>query len=79
MNGQNAYWTTGPHVIQLLTSEGVVHARVEGNVLLWTDGVYTMRLETALPKPRPSGSRRPREPRSARGVAGASDHEEGSR
>jgi hypothetical protein len=50
VNGQDAYWTTGPHVIQLLTSEGIVHARVEGNVLLWRDGVYTMRLETALPK-----------------------------
>ena len=24
--------------------------RVEGNVLLWRDGPYTMRLETSLPK-----------------------------
>jgi hypothetical protein len=49
VGGLDAYWTTGPHVIQLLTSEGVVHVRVEGNVLLWRDGPYTMRLETAVP------------------------------
>jgi hypothetical protein len=44
------YWTTGTHVLQLLTSEGVVYVRVEGNVLLWRDGSHTMRLETDLPK-----------------------------
>jgi hypothetical protein len=50
VGGLDAYWTTGPHTIQLLTSDGIVYARVEGNVLLWRDGPYTMRLETALPK-----------------------------
>jgi len=44
------YWTTGTHVLQLLTSEGVVYVRVEGNVLLWRAGSHTMRLETDLPK-----------------------------
>ena len=50
VDGREAVWTTGPHVLRLLTSEGVVDVRVEGNVLLWTDGAHTMRLETAVPK-----------------------------
>jgi hypothetical protein len=50
VDGVDYYWTTGTHVLQLLTSEGVVYVRVEGNVLLWRDGSHTMRLETALPK-----------------------------
>jgi hypothetical protein len=50
VDGVDYYWTTGTHVLQLLTSEGVVYVRVEGNVLLWSDGSHTMRLETALPK-----------------------------
>lgn len=43
-------WTTGRHSLQLLTSEGIRYVRVNGNVLLWRDGPYTLRLETALPK-----------------------------
>jgi hypothetical protein len=50
VDGVDYYWTTGTHVLQLLTSEGVVYVRVEGNVLLWSDGSHTMRLETGLPK-----------------------------
>ena len=50
VDGVDYYWTTGTHVLQLLTGEGVVYVRVEGNVLLWRDGSHTMRLETALPK-----------------------------
>lgn len=45
---RNAVWTTGPHLLQLLTSEGVAFVRVEGNVLLWSDRPFTLRLETAL-------------------------------
>ena len=71
--------TTGPHVLRLLTSEGVVDVRVEGNVLLWTDGAHTMRLETAVPV----GRRSHRDLRgnhvATPGVAGVSDREEGSR
>jgi len=48
--GVDYYWTTGTHLLELLTSEGVMYVRVEGNVLLWRDGPYTMRLETSLPK-----------------------------
>ena len=50
IDGVEYYWTRGTHLLQLLTSEGVVYVRVEGNVLLWRDGSHTMRLETALPK-----------------------------
>jgi hypothetical protein len=50
VGGAEAIWTTGPHTIRLLTSEGIVYAGVDGNVLLWRDGPYTMRLETSLPK-----------------------------
>jgi hypothetical protein len=50
VDGIDGIWTRGPHVLRLLTSDGVVFQRVDGNVLLWRDGPYTMRLETALPK-----------------------------
>ena len=50
LDGVEYYWTRGTHLLQLLTGEGVVYVRVEGNVLLWRDGSHTMRLETALPK-----------------------------
>lgn len=51
VDGREAVWTTGPHVLRLLTSDGVVDVRVNGNVLLWTDGESTMRLEAAVSKP----------------------------
>jgi hypothetical protein len=50
VDGREAVWTTGPHVLRLLTSDGVADVPVEGNVLLWTDGRHTMRLETAVSK-----------------------------
>lgn len=49
VDGVDYYWTTGTHLLELLTSEGVAYVRVEGNVLLWRDGRHTMRLETSLP------------------------------
>jgi hypothetical protein len=51
IDGIDYYWTTGAHLLQLLTGEGVVYVRVDGNVLLWRDGPHTMRLETALTRP----------------------------
>lgn len=50
VDGVDYYWTTGAHLLELLTGEGVVYVRVEGNVLLWRDGPFTMRLETSLPR-----------------------------
>ncbi len=49
VDGIDYYWTTGTHLLELLTSDGVAYVRVEGNVLLWRDGPHTMRLETSLP------------------------------
>jgi hypothetical protein len=41
-------WVEGPHIYQQ-TSGGTTFERlVEGNVLIWTQGVVTYRLETAL-------------------------------
>jgi hypothetical protein len=45
-----AFWATGSHLLKLLTSDGVVYVRVDGNVLLWREGTQTLRLETDLPK-----------------------------
>ena len=50
VNGRDAYWTHGEHELTLLTSEGYRTFRVTGNVLLWSDGGFTFRLETELPK-----------------------------
>ena len=50
VDGIDGIWTTGPHVLRLLTSEGLVPVRVQGNVLLWRDGPYTLRLETSVSK-----------------------------
>jgi hypothetical protein len=50
IDGVDYFWTRGTHLLELLTGEGVVYVRVEGNVLLWRDGPHTMRLETSLPK-----------------------------
>jgi hypothetical protein len=49
VDGVDYYWTTGTHLLELLTGEGVAYVRVEGNVLLWRDGPHTMRLETSVP------------------------------
>jgi hypothetical protein len=47
-----ALWTTGVHALDLLTDDGPISVRVDGNVLLWRDGDLTFRLETALAKRR---------------------------
>lgn len=49
VHGVDYYWTTGTHLLELLTGDGVAFVRVEGNVLLWRDGAHTMRLESSLP------------------------------
>lgn len=50
VGGAEAVWTTGPHLLKLLTSDGVAFVRVDGNVLLWRHGPFTLRLETSLTK-----------------------------
>ena len=48
VDGGEAYWLAGRHQLRILTSDGMAYVTIEGNVLLWRDGQYTMRLETAL-------------------------------
>ena len=49
VNGQPAYWLTGPHEVDVLTEEGrYARYRVTGNVLIWQHGDLTLRLETSL-------------------------------
>ena len=50
IDGVDYYWTRGTHLLELLTGDGVVYVRVEGNVLLWREGPHTIRLETSLPR-----------------------------
>ena len=50
VDGGEAYWLTGRHQLRILTSQGMAYVMIEGNVLLWRDGPYTVRLETALPQ-----------------------------
>jgi hypothetical protein len=48
--GHGGFWISGPHDLAVLTPQGEQSTRVSGNVLLWTRGGTTLRLETALPK-----------------------------
>jgi len=49
VNGEQAYWLTGPHELDVLTADGAIaRYRVTGNVLIWQQGGLTLRLETSL-------------------------------
>jgi hypothetical protein len=48
VNGQNAFWTSGRHELDLLGPDGIERYLVTGNVLLWNETALTLRLETAL-------------------------------
>ena len=49
VNGKRAIWTVGPYPL-ILTNRQVEFIRlIDGNVLIWTDGDITYRLETDLP------------------------------
>lgn len=47
VNDQRAFWIEGDHLLQIPDSNGNVEERVIGNVLVWTDGRLTYRLEGA--------------------------------
>jgi hypothetical protein len=49
VDGRQAYWTVGPHRLDLLTDDGLVTVRVRGRVLLWSDAGLALRLESMLP------------------------------
>lgn len=46
--GQPAFWVQGPHQIQLAGGDHQDWFFVEGNVLIWTEGEMTYRLESGL-------------------------------
>jgi hypothetical protein len=48
VNGQRAVWTTGPYPLLLQNKEITFTRLIEGNVLIWTEGDLTYRLETDL-------------------------------
>jgi hypothetical protein len=48
VNGQRAVWTTGPYPLLLQNREITFTRLIEGNVLIWTQGDLTYRLETDL-------------------------------
>lgn len=53
VNGQPAAWVRGPHILQFYNRSGYpdydARRLVDGNVLIWTEGEITYRLETDLP------------------------------
>jgi hypothetical protein len=48
VNGQLAFWVQGPHRLQLQAGGYQEWFFVPGNVLLWTDGTISYRLESGL-------------------------------
>jgi hypothetical protein len=48
VNGQPAVWAVGPYLLQIANSDYVMERLVQGNVLIWTQGETTYRLETDL-------------------------------
>lgn len=48
VNGQRAIWATGPYPLLLHNREIDFVRLIEGNVLIWTEGNLTYRLETDL-------------------------------
>ncbi len=51
VDGRTAFWLEAPHQLHVLTDEGSETYRVDGNVLIWTRGDVTYRLETSLGLP----------------------------
>ncbi len=49
VNGREALWTEGPHMLQMANGDHRLVRLVEGNVLIWVEGEITYRLETDLP------------------------------
>ena len=47
VNGRRAVWTQDAHLLRLPVAEGIATRNVESNVLIWTEGTVTYRLETA--------------------------------
>ena len=50
VSGHDAYWIRGAHEVLVMAADGVtvLDIRVAGDVLLWSDGGLTYRLESRL-------------------------------
>jgi hypothetical protein len=46
VNGQRAIWAVGPYPLRLQNGDLDFTRLIDGNVLIWTDGDVTYRLET---------------------------------
>jgi hypothetical protein len=51
VNGRASFWIDDPHQLHVITHEGSETFRVGGNVLIWTRGDVTYRMETSLTLP----------------------------
>jgi hypothetical protein len=51
VDGRTAFWIEAPHQLHVITDEGSETFGVDGNVLIWTAGAITYRLETSLELP----------------------------
>jgi hypothetical protein len=49
VHGRPAFWIHAPHELVVRTAEGPRAFAVRGNVLIWTRGPITFRMETGLP------------------------------
>ncbi len=52
VEGREAFWTSGEHLLVLVSGDRSLRLLVTGNVLMWQDAEFTFRLETSLPKDR---------------------------
>jgi hypothetical protein len=48
VNGQPAYWTSGPYMLELQNGDYEMRRLVTGHVLIWEQGEITYRLESGL-------------------------------
>jgi hypothetical protein len=51
VDGRSAFWIEASHELHVITDVGSETFRVDGNVLIWTRGDVTYRLETSLGLP----------------------------
>ncbi|MGZ5353286.1 MAG: hypothetical protein ACXWXQ_02465 [Actinomycetota bacterium] len=51
VRGRRAFWIDAPHQLVVVTAAGDRAFTVAGNVLIWSEGGVTFRLETALGRP----------------------------
>lgn len=48
VDGRRAFWIDAPHELTVITANGPETFAIQGNVLIWTAGDVTFRLETSL-------------------------------